>query len=190
MSWKISPYVPAGTFTVCRAGGREEHAHTVDLGLDSEQEGAALFPGGRSHVADVNTRCNFMYVPQGNSLMSGTIRENMRLAKPDATDAEIEEALNIAAAGFVYELPDGLETLCGEGGTGLSEGQSQRIAIARALLHEGGVMILDEATSALDSETEERLLKNIASRYKGKKTVIFISHRPAAARIADEVLNL
>ncbi len=183
-----------GTFTVIAGptGVGKSTLTRLMLGLLTPGQGKVLLysPGGQSHVADVNTRCNFMYVPQGNSLMSGTIRENMRLAKPDATDAEIEEALNIAAAGFVYELPDGLETLCGEGGTGLSEGQSQRIAIARALLHEGGVMILDEATSALDSETEERLLKNIASRYKGKKTVIFISHRPAAARIADEVLNL
>jgi ABC-type multidrug transport system fused ATPase/permease subunit len=183
-----------GTFTVIAGptGVGKSTLTRLMLGLLTPEQGKVLLysPGGQSHVADVNTRCNFMYVPQGNSLMSGTIRENMRLAKPDATDAEIEEALNIAAAGFVYELPDGLETLCGEGGTGLSEGQSQRIAIARALLHEGGVMILDEATSALDSETEERLLKNIASRYKGKKTVIFISHRPAAARIADEVLNL
>lgn len=183
-----------GTFTVIAGptGVGKSTLTRLMLGLLTPGQGKVLLysPGGQSHVADVNTRCNFMYVPQGNSLMSGTIRENMRLAKPDATDAEIEEALNIAAAGFVYELPDGLDTLCGEGGTGLSEGQSQRIAIARALLHEGGVMILDEATSALDSETEERLLRNIASRYKGKKTVIFISHRPAAARIADEVLNL
>ncbi|MGI5847909.1 MAG: ABC transporter ATP-binding protein [Candidatus Cryptobacteroides sp.] len=183
-----------GTFTVIAGptGVGKSTLTRLMLGLLTPEQGKVLLysPGGQSHAADVNTRCNFMYVPQGNSLMSGTIRENMRLAKPDATDAEIEEALNIAAAGFVYELPDGLDTLCGEGGTGLSEGQSQRIAIARALLHEGGVMILDEATSALDSETEERLLKNIASRYKGKKTVIFISHRPAAARIADEVLNL
>lgn len=183
-----------GTFTVIAGptGVGKSTLTRLMLGLLTPGQGKVLLysPGGQSHAADVNTRCNFMYVPQGNSLMSGTIRENMRLAKPDATDAEIEEALNIAAAGFVYELPDGLDTLCGEGGTGLSEGQSQRIAIARALLHEGGVMILDEATSALDSETEERLLRNIASRYKGKKTVIFISHRPAAARIADEVLNL
>jgi ATP-binding cassette subfamily B protein len=183
-----------GTFTVIAGptGVGKSTLTRLMLGLLTPEQGKVLLysPGGQSHVADVTPRCNFMYVPQGNSLMSGTIRENMRLAKPDATDAEIEEALNIAAAGFVYELPDGLDTLCGEGGTGLSEGQSQRIAIARALLHEGGVMILDEATSALDSETEERLLKNIASRYKGKKTVIFISHRPAAARIADEVLNL
>lgn len=145
---------------------------------------------GRSHAADVDTRCNFTYVPQGNSLMSGTIRENMYLANASATDEEIRDALHLAAAEFVYDLPDGLETMCGESGTGLSEGQCQRIAIARALLHQGGIMILDEATSALDVETEERLLENIHKQLAGSKTIVFISHRPAALRIADDVVTL
>ena len=142
------------------------------------------------HPANVDTRCNFMYVPQGNSLLSGTIRENMLLANADASDQEMEDALRTAAAEFVFSLEDGLDTVCGESGTGLSEGQCQRIAIARALLHPGGVMILDEATSSLDMETEERLLDNIRDKYKGIKTVVFISHRPAATRLADNVLNL
>ena len=145
---------------------------------------------GKNHTVDVDTRCNFMYVPQGNSLMSGTIRENMRLVNADATDEQIIEALKLSAAEFVLELPDGLDTLCGESGTGLSEGQCQRIAIARALLHRGGVMILDEATSALDVETEERLLDNIHTNLAGSKTIVFISHRPAATRIADDVVAL
>ena len=145
---------------------------------------------GKSHLADVDTRCNFTYVPQGNSLMSGTIRENMHFANPDATDEEIRDALRLAAADFVFDLQDGLDTVCGESGTGLSEGQSQRVAIARALLHRGGIMILDEATSALDTETEERLLDNIHKELAGSKTIIFISHRPAALRIADDVINL
>ena len=182
-----------GTFTVLAGptGAGKSTLTRLMLGLLTPAQGRVqLYSGTRSHAADVNTRCNFMYVPQGNSLLSGTIRENLRLARQDAGDAELWEALNMAAAGFVRDLPDGLDTLCGESGTGLSEGQSQRIAVARALLQEGGVMILDEATSALDAETEELLLGNIAARYKGRKTVVFISHRPAAAKIADEVVNL
>ncbi|MBR4755503.1 MAG: ATP-binding cassette domain-containing protein, partial [Bacteroidales bacterium] len=107
-----------------------------------------------------------------------------------ATDGQIVEALKLAAAEFVLDLPDGLDTVCGESGTGLSEGQCQRIAIARALLHRGGIMILDEATSALDVETEERLLDSIHTNLAGSKTIVFISHRPAATRIADDVVNL
>ena len=145
---------------------------------------------GKSHVADADTRCNFTYVPQGNTLLSGTIRENLLLVNPSATEQEIVDALRLAAADFVLELPDGLETICGESGTGLSEGQCQRIAIARALLHPGGIMILDEATSALDLETEEHLLDNIHSSLGGSKTIVFISHRPAAIRIADDVVSL
>lgn len=161
------------------------------LGLLRPQGGkVSIYLGNESHAAGVDTRCNFMYVPQGNTLLSGTIRENMRLARPDATDEEIMQALDMAAAEFVSGLDKGLDTLCGESGTGLSEGQCQRIAVARALLHEGGIMILDEATSALDLETEERLLSNIKNHCGKEKTVIFISHRPAASAIADDVITL
>ena len=145
---------------------------------------------GKARAADADTRCNFTYVPQGNTLMSGTIRENLLLANPSATETEIVEALKLAAADFVLDLPDGLDTVCGESGTGLSEGQCQRVAIARGLLHPGGVMILDESTSALDMDTEERLLDNIHSKFGGSKTIVFISHRPAATRIADDVVTL
>jgi ABC-type multidrug transport system fused ATPase/permease subunit len=145
---------------------------------------------GESHPADADTRCNFTYVPQGNSLLSGTIRENMLLANPLATEAEIIENLKLASAEFILDLPNGLDTVCGESGSGLSEGQCQRIAIARALLHPGGIMILDEATSALDLETEERLLRSLHSSVSGSKTIVFISHRPAALAIADDVVNL
>ena len=145
---------------------------------------------GESHPADADTRCNFTYVPQGNSLLSGTIRENMLLANPSATETEIIENLKLASAEFVLDLPNGLDTVCGESGSGLSEGQCQRIAIARALLHPGGIMILDEATSALDLETEERLLRSLHSSVSGSKTIVFISHRPAALAIADDVVNL
>ena len=109
-------------------------------------------------------RANLVYVPQGNTLLSGTIRENLRLGRLDATDEEMKEALHRACADFVMELPDGLDTQCAEQGGGLSEGQAQRISIARALLRDRAVMLFDEATSALDPETERNLLKNILVR--------------------------
>lgn len=138
----------------------------------------------------VRTRCNFMYVPQGNSLMSGTIRENLQLAAPEATEEELREVLHLAAADFVYDLQDGLDTVCAEIGAGLSEGQAQRIAIARALLRPGGILVLDEATSALDADTELELLERLGARYRGSKTILCITHRPAATSYADRVLRL
>ena len=97
----------------------------------------------------------------------------------------MREALRCAAAEFVFDLPAGLDTVCSEKGAGLSEGQAQRIAIARGLLQKGGVLILDEATSAVDAVTEQRLLENLSSKYKGAKTIIFISHREAVTSCAD-----
>lgn len=137
-----------------------------------------------------DTRCNFMYVPQGNSLMSGTIRENLLLAKADASDEELRVALESAAADFVFSLEKGLDTSCAEIGAGLSEGQAQRIAIARALLRPGGILVLDEATSALDADTELELLTRLNRRCNGTKTIICITHRPAATSFADAVLKL
>ena len=131
-----------------------------------------------------------MYVPQGNSLMSGTIRENLMLAREDATEAEMMEALDLAAADFVKFLPDGLDTVCSEKGGGLSEGQAQRIAIARSLLKRGGILILDEATSAVDPDTERRILDNLSARFRGQKTILFISHREAVTRITDNILQM
>ena len=135
-------------------------------------------------------RGNFMYIPQGNSLLSGTIRSNLQLAAPNASEEALQEALDTAMAQFVRELPKGLDTPCGEVGSGLSEGQAQRIAIARALLRPGGVLILDESTSALDPETEKRLLENLHSRYHGQKTLLFISHREAVTQHADAIVRL
>ena len=135
-------------------------------------------------------RGNFMYIPQGNSLLSGTIRSNLQLAAPQATEEDLRQALDTAMAQFVRELPQGLDTPCGEVGSGLSEGQAQRIAIARALLRPGGVLILDESTSALDPETEKRLLENLHSRYHGQKTLLFISHREAVTQYADAIVRL
>lgn len=133
------------------------------------------------------TRCNFVYVPQGNTLLSGTIRDNLMLGNPEATDEMMREALEKSCAGFVMQLPDGLNTKISESGGGLSEGQAQRIAIARALLRNRSVMIFDEASSALDPDTERKLLENILR--DNDKTVIFITHRHAVVEYCMQVLS-
>lgn len=133
-------------------------------------------------------RCNLVYVPQGNTLMSGTIRDNLLLGKPDATEEEMKGALKKSCAEFVMQLPDGIDTICTENGGGLSEGQAQRIAIARALLRNRPIMIFDESTSALDPETERQLLANILS--KKDKTIIFVTHRPAVVEYCDHTLKI
>ena len=133
-------------------------------------------------------RCNFVYVPQGNTLLSGTLRDNLMLGNPKATDAQMHEALKMACADFVEELPDGLDTRFSEQGGGLSEGQAQRIAIARALLRPGSIMLLDEATSALDADTERKVLENILQNHQ--RTVIFVTHRTAVVDFCDQVLKI
>ena len=133
-------------------------------------------------------RCNFVYVPQGNTLFSGTLRENLQLGRPTATDTEMIEALRMACADFALELPDGLNARFSEQGGGLSEGQAQRIAIARSLLRSGSILLLDEATSALDADTERQVLKNLLS--KKDHTVIFVTHRPAVVEYCDQVINI
>ena len=133
-------------------------------------------------------RANFVYVPQGNTLLSGTIRENLSLGKHNATDVEMPEAVVKSGAEFVFDLPDGLDTACAEKGGGLSEGQAQRICIARALLRNRSVMLFDEATSSLDPDTERRLLKNILASHD--KTIIFITHRLAVVDYCDDVLRV
>lgn len=158
--------------------------------LKPDSGSVTLYDGTHEVPSGVRTRCNFMYVPQGNSLMSGSIRENLLLAKPDATEDELREVLHLAAADFVYDLENGLDTVCAEIGAGLSEGQAQRIAIARALLRPGGILVLDEATSALDADTELELLERLGARYRGTKTILCITHRPAATSYADGVLKL
>lgn len=141
-----------------------------------------------SHYASKATRCNFKYVPQGNTLLSGTILDNLLMADPKAERERIDAALHIAAADFVHSLPEGLQTICGESGSGLSEGQCQRIAIARALLQSGSVLLMDESTSSLDPATESLVLQNL--RTLSNHTIIFISHREAVMKSADSLLEL
>ena len=133
-------------------------------------------------------RANLVYVPQGNTLLSGTIRDNLRLGKLDATDEEMRAALHKACADFVMDLPDGLDTQCAEQGGGLSEGQAQRISIARALLRDRSIILFDEATSALDPETERHLLQNLLKH--NDKTIIFITHRLAVVDYCDQTLKI
>ena len=144
-------------------------------------------PYGMTEVLSPLHRCNFVYVPQGNTLLSGSLRENLLLGNPQATDGEMREALRMACADFVEQLPEGLDTHFSEQGGGLSEGQAQRLSIARALLRPGSVMLLDEATSALDAETERRVLENIL-RDK-QRTVIFVTHRTAVVDYCDHAIS-
>lgn len=134
------------------------------------------------------TRCNIIYVPQGNTLLSGSIRDNLLLGNTEATEEQMFEALENACADFVRDLPQGLDTVCSEKGGGLSEGQAQRICIARALLRDCSMMILDEATSALDPVTEKKLLENLLK--SDSHTVIFITHRPAVLEYCDASLKI
>ena len=129
------------------------------------------------------------FVPQGNTLMSGTIRYNLQLARPEATDNELREVLHTACADFVFDLPDGLDTELGERGSGLSEGQAQRIAIARGLLHNGDILLLDEISSSLDEPTERELYYRLFKTYP-QKTMLFITHRKAVSELCDEVVCL
>ena len=142
-----------------------------------------------SAKASPRTRCNIVYVPQGNTLISGTVRSNLLLGNPEATEEEMQKALHIAAADFVLQLPEGLDTVCGETGAGMSEGQAQRIAIARGLLKNGGVILLDEPTSALDPDTERTLLKRLSEEESGK-TIIIVSHSPSVTAYCPERVHL
>ena len=144
---------------------------------------------GNCAEASSRTRCNMVYVPQGNTLFSGSIRENLLMGKPDADESQMREALHRAAADFVDRMPEGLDSQCFEAGGGLSEGQAQRIAIARALLRPGSILLLDEFSSALDPETEELLLERLNDGYSDKK-MIFITHRERVADYCDSILRL
>lgn len=159
------------------------------LALIEPTEGSvSLYDKNKNKTITPLMRANISYVPQGNTLMSGTIKENLLLGNPFATMEEMENALTLSCAQFVFELPEGLETVVTEQGGGLSEGQAQRICIARALLRDRSIMIFDEATSALDPDTERQLLHNILENQT--KTIIFITHRPAVIDYCNQSLNI
>lgn len=154
------------------------------LGLVRPSQGEAALTGesGRRYPVSAATRGAFGYVPQGNSIFAGTIADNLRLTRPDATDVELETVLRAACAyDFVKELPGGLQYVVGGRGKGLSEGQAQRIAVARALLRGASILLLDEATSALDEDTEERMLRNLMEG-GWVRTCILVTHRPGSRR--------
>lgn len=164
----------------------------VLLGLIYPAEGTARLMGkdGASCQISSATRSFFSYVPQGNTIFAGTVAENMRMVKRDATDEEIISALKAGCAWeFVKELPEGINSMIGERGTGISEGQAQRIAIARAVLRDAPVLLLDEATSALDMEIEERVLNNIMKHGKNK-TCIVTTHRPSVLSVSDHIYEI
>ena len=145
---------------------------------------------GESIKANANIREFISYVPQGNTLFSGTIRENIRMGKLDATEDEFNEALKMAAAyDFVQELPNGIDTVIGERGHGISEGQAQRIAIARALIRKAAFLILDEATSSLDPQTELEVLKGI-QELEPRPTCLIITHRMSVLPYCDRQIKI
>lgn len=148
-----------------------------------------LYNDNECRTSSTLTRRNFVYIPQGNSLVSGTIRENLLMGDPDATEEQIRRALYIACADYVYDLPRGIDNEVTERGGGLSEGQAQRIAVARSILRPGSILILDEVTSALDEETEQEMLRRLTQSQIGK-TLIFVTHRPAIIRYCNQVLRI
>lgn len=161
------------------------------LGIISPESGEIYIKckKGEKYKADKSVRGLFAYVPQGNMILSGTIRDNIKFAMHEAEEEKIIACAKAAEIwDFISEQPEGLDTVVGERGLGLSEGQVQRIAIARALLYDAPVLLLDEATSALDERTEARVLENI--RKISGKTCIIISHKQAAIDMADEVIDV
>lgn len=162
------------------------------LGLLHPNQGTAqlVMQDGETVPIHADTRRYFSYVPQGNTLMSGTIADNLRVVKEDATEEEIKQALETACAWeFVQKMPDGIHSLLGTRGRGVSEGQAQRISIARAVLRDAPILLLDEATSALDVATERQVLRNIMHRHPNK-TCIVTTHRPSVLNLCQRIYRV
>lgn len=162
------------------------------LGLAHCQEGRTFLKASNGLEVNMNveTRHLFSYVPQGNTILQGTIAENLRMVEPEATDEQLQEALEMACAwDFVSKLPDGIYSRIGERGKGFSEGQAQRIAIARAILRNSPILLLDEATSALDVTTERQVLRNIVKQ-RPNKTIIVTTHRPSVLNLCQRVYRV
>ncbi len=184
--------LPKGSLTVITgpSGVGKSTLFKLLLGLFEPQNGQLHFDcHGHLVPIDASVRQMFAYVPQGNMIFSGSIRENIAFYNPDATDQEIMQAAKVAVVeDLIAELPDGLDTQLAERGVGLSEGQVQRLAIARALVCGAPILLLDEATSALDEDTEHTLLQNLQAM--GQKTVLLISHKPCALEVCTHHLVL
>ena len=189
-------FIPGSiTAIVGETGAGKSTLLRLFLAVLSPNSGNITFYGNengtlRKYTASPRTRGNCIYVPQGNSLISGTIRYNLLLGKTDATDDEMREALYLAAADFVIkDFPDGLDTLIGENGIGLSEGQAQRIAIARSFLRPGNVILMDEPTSALDTETEKKFLTRLGHQVHGK-TIVIVTHKKEICKYVSDVITI
>ena len=185
--------IPKGGMTVIvgQSGSGKSTLLKLLLSMYEPQEGKLFLRmrDGKQIELSPDTRRMFTYSPQGNLLLSGTLRDNLLLAKPDADDDEIRKALYISALDeCVAQMPQGLDTELGENNEGLSEGQAQRLALARALLSDAPILLLDEVTSSLDMETERKVLKRILEN--SGRTCIVVTHRPAPLRMADLVLNV
>lgn len=184
--------IPRGSFAVITglSGIGKSTLLKLLLGIFRPETGELYAScGGGKVPLDRSTRRLFAYVPQGNLLLSGTLRENLTIVRPDAAPEELAQALYVSCMeDYLPQLPQGLDTPLGESGAGLSEGQAQRLAIARAVLGGAPVLLLDECTSALDAQTERRVLERL--RALPDRTCIAVTHRPGAAEIADLRLEL
>ncbi len=183
--------LPKGSFTVIvgPSGIGKSTLLKLMLGVFRPDSGALYLDCGEKIPLDRTTRRLFAYVPQGNLLLSGTLRENLTIIRPEATEEQIAQAVCVSAMDeYLPQLPQGLDTVLGESGAGLSEGQAQRLAIARAILSGAPILLLDECTSALDPETEKKVLERI--RALQGRTCIAVTHRPAATEVCDWSLEI
>ena len=189
---QVSLELPKGSFAVVTGSSGIGKSTLLKLLMGFCRPGSGrLYLQLEGEQVDVGraVRHLFAYVPQGNLLLSGTLRENLTLAKPDATQVQLRQALYVSAMDeYLPQLPDGLETMLGENGAGLSEGQAQRLAIARAVLGGAPILLLDECTSALDADTEQKVLERL--RALPDRTCIAVTHRPAAIRLCDVQLEV
>ena len=189
---QVSLELPKGSFAVVTGSSGIGKSTLLKLLMGFCRPGSGrLYLQLEGEQVDVGraVRHLFAYVPQGNLLLSGTLRENLTLAKPDATQVQLRQALYVSAMDeYLPQLPDGLETMLGENGAGLSEGQTQRLAIARAVLGGAPILLLDECTSALDADTEQKVLERL--RALPDRTCIAVTHRPAAIRLCDVQLEV
>jgi len=179
--------LPKGSFAVItgQSGIGKSTLLKLLLGIFRPQKGSLYLHTENEKIpVDRRTRRLFSYVPQGNLLFSGTLRENLTLVRPEATEEELNLAIYASAVDeFLPQLPQGLDTVLGESGAGLSEGQGQRLAIARAVLEGAPVLLLDECTSALDEVTEQKVLRRL--RALPNRTCIMVTHRPAAIELCN-----